>query len=70
MTYAPGGAKKPFQLEGATIDELHAAIRKGEATCAGVVRHYIDRVRAYNGVASMLVTKDGEPVASAPSISL
>ena len=30
-----------------------------------VVQHYIDRVRKYNGVASVLVTKDGETVAEA-----
>ncbi|HET9717701.1 MAG TPA: amidase family protein [Pseudolabrys sp.] len=48
-----------FQLEEATIDELHAAIKKGETTCLDVVRHYLARVRAFNGVASMLVTKDG-----------
>ena len=52
----------PFQLEEATIAELHQAIRDGRTTCADVVRGYIDRVRAYNGVASMLVTSDGAPV--------
>ena len=54
--------KGKFSLEEATIDELQAAIRSGETTCVAVVRHYIDRVRAYNGVASMLVTSDGAPV--------
>jgi Asp-tRNA(Asn)/Glu-tRNA(Gln) amidotransferase A subunit family amidase len=49
----------PFRLEEATIDELHAAIKAGKTTCVAVVRHYIDRVRAYNGVASMLVTETG-----------
>ena len=34
--------EKPFRLEEATIDELHAAIRAGEATCVGIVRHYLD----------------------------
>src|SRR5262249_24814167 len=33
--------------------------------CVQVVRHYIARARAYNGVASMLVTEDGKPVAEA-----
>jgi amidase len=55
----------PFQLEEATIDELHQAIRAGEATCVSVVQHYLARVRAYNGVASLLVTADGAPVAEA-----
>ena len=54
-----------FRVEEATIDDLHRAIRAGETTCAAVVRQYIDRVRAYNGVASMLVTADGAPVPEA-----
>jgi amidase len=53
---------KPFRLEEATIDEMHAAIRSGEITCVQIVQHYIDRARAYNGVASRLVTEDGGPV--------
>ena len=48
--------KQPFQLEEATIDQLHAAIRAGDITCVEVVQRYIDRARAYNGVCSMLVT--------------
>ena len=55
----------PFRLEEATIAELHQAIRDGRTTCVDVVRRYIDRVRAYNGVASMLVTSDGAPVPEA-----
>jgi amidase len=54
-----------FQLEEATIDELHAAIKAGQTTCLAVVRHYLARVRAYNGVSSMLVTEDGKPVPEA-----
>jgi amidase len=54
-----------FQLEEATIADLHAAIRAGQVTCVEVVNRYIDRVRAYNGVASMLVTEDGAPVPEA-----
>jgi amidase len=53
---------QPFCLEEATIDDLHQAIRDGRTTCVAVVQHYIERVRAYNGVSSMLVTEDGEPV--------
>jgi amidase len=56
---------KTFCLEEATIDELHAAIRSGQTTCVEIVQHYIDRVRAYNGVASMLVTEDGGPIPAA-----
>jgi amidase len=53
---------KPFRLEEATIDELHAAIRAGEITVVEVVQRYLARARAFNGVASVLVTEDGAPV--------
>jgi Asp-tRNA(Asn)/Glu-tRNA(Gln) amidotransferase A subunit family amidase len=56
---------KAFQLEEATIDELHAAIRAGHTTCVAVVQEYIARARAYNGVASMLITEDGAPLSPA-----
>src|SRR5437667_2623557 len=65
MTAQLGTPEKPFRLEEATIDELHAAIRSGQITCVAVVQHYIDRVRAYNGVASVLVTEDGAPIPEA-----
>jgi Asp-tRNA(Asn)/Glu-tRNA(Gln) amidotransferase A subunit family amidase len=51
-----------FRLEEATIDDLHRAIRSGETTVIAVVRHYLARVRKYNGVASMLVTNDGAAI--------
>ena len=57
--------EKPFRLEEATIDELHQAIRNGQTTCVAVVQHYIERARAFNGVASVLVTEDGAPVREA-----
>ena len=57
--------EKPFRLEEGMIDELHQAIKNGQTTCVAVVRHYIDRARAYNGVASVLVTADGAPVPEA-----
>jgi amidase len=53
-----------FCLEEATIDELHGAIISGRTTCLSVVRHYLDRVRAFNGVGSMLVTEEGGAVPS------
>jgi Asp-tRNA(Asn)/Glu-tRNA(Gln) amidotransferase A subunit family amidase len=56
---------EPSCLEEATIEELHQAIKTGRTTCVAVVRHYIDRARAYNGVASLLVTEDGVPVPEA-----
>ena len=67
MTAEPGAQEHPFRLDETTIDELHAAIKSGRTTCAAVVQHYIDRVRAYNGVASLLVTEDGLPVPEARS---
>jgi len=51
-----------FQLEEATIAELHSAIRAGEITCVEVVQHYIARAKAFNGPASVLVTEEGKPV--------
>jgi amidase len=57
--------RTPFGLEEATIDELHRAIRAGQTTVVAVVEHYITRARAFNGVASALVTRDGAPVPAA-----
>jgi Asp-tRNA(Asn)/Glu-tRNA(Gln) amidotransferase A subunit family amidase len=55
-------ARDGFRLEEATIDEMHGAIRAGAITCVQIVQHYIHRARAFNGVASALVTRDGAPV--------
>jgi amidase len=66
MTTQPETHARPFRLEEATIEEMHAAIKAGQTTCVAIVQHYIDRVRAYNGVASALVTRDGAPVPAAP----
>jgi amidase len=54
-----------FQLEEATIEQLHDAIRSGKTTVAKVVQHYIDRARAFNGVCSLLLTEDGVAVPEA-----
>src|SRR5215813_9602364 len=62
MTSPRTGIDAAFRLEEATIDDLHDAIRAGRTTCVDVVRHYLARVRAFNGVASLLVTEDGAPV--------
>jgi Asp-tRNA(Asn)/Glu-tRNA(Gln) amidotransferase A subunit family amidase len=59
MNQGNAAADQRFCLEEATIDELHRAIMSGEATCVSVVQHYLDRVRAFNGVASVLVTENG-----------
>src|SRR5688572_12785915 len=60
------GIDQPFRVEEATIAELHQAIRDGRTTCVDVVKQYIERVRAYNGVASMLVTEEGARIPDAP----
>jgi amidase len=65
MTEKCSALDKRFRLEEATIDDLHRAIIAGDTTCVSVVRQYIDRVRAYNGVASMLVTEDGGAIPAA-----
>jgi Asp-tRNA(Asn)/Glu-tRNA(Gln) amidotransferase A subunit family amidase len=57
MTKVLPARDKPFRLEEATIGELHAAIKAEATTCVAVVQTYIARVRAYNGVASALVTE-------------
>ena len=57
---------EPFRVEEATIDDLHRAIKSGRTTCADVVRQYIARARAFNGVATRLVTQDGAPVPARP----
>jgi Asp-tRNA(Asn)/Glu-tRNA(Gln) amidotransferase A subunit family amidase len=56
---------EPFRIEEATIDELHAALREGRTTVVALVEAYIARAKAYNGVASLLVTEDGAPVPEA-----
>ena len=65
MTRPAGAHDTPFRLDEATIEELHAAIQAGRTTCVAVVQRYIERVRAYNGVASLLVTEDGSPISEA-----
>ena len=55
-----------FRLEEATIADLHEAIRSGKTTVVDVVQRYIDRARAYNGVACLLLTEDGADVQNAP----
>src|SRR5437763_4505091 len=64
MTEQTAG-ETPFRVEEATIAELHAAIRAGRTTVVEVVEQYLARAKAYNGVASLLVTEDGAPVPAA-----
>jgi len=54
--------KDSFEVVEASIDDLHNAIRNEQITVVQVVKKYIDRIRAYNGVSSMLVTEDGRDV--------
>jgi Asp-tRNA(Asn)/Glu-tRNA(Gln) amidotransferase A subunit family amidase len=55
-----------FHLVEATIADVHRAIREGQITCRGLIEAYVNRARAYNGVAHQLVTKDGAPILPPP----
>jgi amidase len=57
-----------FDVVEATIADVHRAIRSGATTCEGLVRAYVDRAKAYNGVSDRLVTADGAPVPAAPGV--
>jgi amidase len=62
VTEPTASTSAPFAIEEATIDDIHAAIKSGEVTCEGVVRAYIERARAYNGICTALVTPDGADI--------
>ena len=64
-TGVPSTAWAEFTVEEATIDDIHNAIKSGEITCKGLVQAYMDRVKAYNGVCTTLVTADGESIPAA-----
>ena len=57
-----GAATPVFHVEEATIASIHAAIKSGQTTCRQVVEAYVQRARAYNGVCTALVTRDGGPI--------
>jgi Asp-tRNA(Asn)/Glu-tRNA(Gln) amidotransferase A subunit family amidase len=57
-----------FRIEEATIADVHRAIQQARITCRGVVRAYLARARAYNGVSDRLVTRDGQPIARARGV--
>jgi amidase len=61
---APAVASE-FQIEEATIAGMQSAIKAGQITCKGVVEAYIERAKAYNGVCTALITKDGADIAPA-----
>ena len=52
-------AQAEFQLQEATIDGIHKAIRDGEITCKQVVEAYVARARAYNGTCTSSSPTDG-----------
>jgi hypothetical protein len=56
------GQTKGFQIEESSIADIQNAIKSGQSTCRGVVQAYIDRAKAYNGICTALVTKDGAPI--------
>ena len=62
------GAQGAFSIEESTIDSTHKAIQEGRITCKGVVQAYLDRVKAYNGTCTALVTADGKPIKTAKGI--
>jgi Asp-tRNA(Asn)/Glu-tRNA(Gln) amidotransferase A subunit family amidase len=59
---------KKFQLQEATIDDIHGALQDGQITCKGLVQAYINRAKAYNGVCTALVTKDGASIPKAKGV--
>ena len=59
---APGLPGQGFSVEEASITDIQNAIRTGQTTCKQVVQGYLERVKAYNGVCTALVTKDGAPI--------
>jgi amidase len=56
-------ASSSFHLEEATIASTQQAIMEGRITCKGVVQAYINRIKAYNGQCTALVTADGKAIA-------
>jgi amidase len=51
-----------FQIEEATIEDVQRGIVRGDTTCRAVIQAYVDRARAYNGICTRLVTRDGAPI--------
>jgi Asp-tRNA(Asn)/Glu-tRNA(Gln) amidotransferase A subunit family amidase len=65
LSPAVASAADEFNVHEATIDDIQNAIQNGATNCQGVVQAYIDRVKAYNGVCTALVTEDGGQIAAA-----
>jgi amidase len=66
MLAVPAVAQNTFAVEESTIEGVHRAIQSGATTCKQIVQSYVDRARAYNGICTRLVTKDGAPVKVGP----
>ena len=62
---ASASAAGKFHLEEATIEDIHDAIKGGEITCKGLVQAYMNRVKAYNGACTQLVTAEGALIPAA-----
>jgi Asp-tRNA(Asn)/Glu-tRNA(Gln) amidotransferase A subunit family amidase len=61
----PVSSPARFHIEEATIGDMQRAIQDGRTTCKTVVQAYITRARAYNGVCTRLVTRDGADIPQA-----
>ncbi len=62
---AVGASAADFSLQEASIDSIQNGIRSGAVTCKQIVEGYIARAKAYNGVCTKLVTKDGAKIPQA-----
>jgi Asp-tRNA(Asn)/Glu-tRNA(Gln) amidotransferase A subunit family amidase len=61
----------PFQIEEATIDQIHGALKTGTLTCRGLVQQYLRRIEAYdkNGPAiNAIVVVNPEALAQADDL--
>jgi Asp-tRNA(Asn)/Glu-tRNA(Gln) amidotransferase A subunit family amidase len=71
LTLTPAAAwaqQSRFPIEEASISSIHDAIKAGRTTCRQIVQAYVDRARAYNGVCTALVTRDGAPIPAATGV--
>jgi amidase len=51
-----------FHIEEASITDIQNGIKSGQTSCKKVVEAYLARAKAYNGVCTELLTKDGAPI--------
>jgi Asp-tRNA(Asn)/Glu-tRNA(Gln) amidotransferase A subunit family amidase len=62
-------AQSVFNIEEATIASTQKAIQDGTITCKGVVQAYLERIKAYNGTCTALVTADGKSIPAVKGIT-